>query len=72
MDKSERRILCLTAGEELVGFVTGAIQSDDSAVVDGVYVIHGWQRQYWGARMLNALREDFQENGIEKIQAILF
>lgn len=72
LEESGRRILCLTTGEALVGFITGTIKTIDNAIVDGIYVTPGWQRQYWGAKMLDALRRDFQNDGVEKIQAALY
>jgi hypothetical protein len=66
-----RRVLVLTDGDELTGFATGCVQSESTANVDGVYVVPKWQRQYWGTIMLEALREDFQNEGISEVRAAL-
>ncbi|MFL7869075.1 MAG: GNAT family N-acetyltransferase [Anaerolineales bacterium] len=69
--QSNRRTLCLRAGDELLGFVTGFVNDQDSATLDGVFIKPEWRRQYWGSTLLDALHEHFEEQGVSDIRAVL-
>ncbi|CAG1016023.1 Sporulation-killing factor biosynthesis protein SkfC [Anaerolineales bacterium] len=70
LKQPNRNTFCLKAGEGLVGFVTGYVDNN-RGWVDGVYIVKAWQRQYWGSILLNAIREYYQDEGVEQIQAVL-
>jgi len=62
--QTNRTILCLRGGDELIGFATGYIETN-TANIDGVYVTPQWRRQYWGAKLLETIREHFKNLGVE-------
>ena len=62
--QANRTILCLHGNDELIGFVTGYVEKN-SANIDGVYVIPQWRRQYWGAKLLDAIQEQFKDLGTD-------
>ncbi len=62
--QANRTILCLRAEDELIGFATGYMEKN-TANIDGVYVVPQWRRQYWGAKLLNAIQEHFENLGVE-------
>ncbi len=62
--QTNRTILCLRAENELIGFATGYTENN-TANIDGVYVTPQWRRQYWGAKLLDAIQEHFKNLGVE-------
>jgi hypothetical protein len=63
---NQRTILCLHSGGTLLGFSTGYLQAGNTcAIVDGVYVIPAWRRNYWGSTLLDKLQEQFKVQGVE-------
>ena len=60
MQDAQRVILCLRSRDELVGFATGFVGAGNVGEVDGVYVVPGWRRQYWGATLLDGLNQHFK------------
>jgi hypothetical protein len=62
--QTNRAILCLHGGDELIGFATGCIEKN-TANIDGVYITPQWRRQYWGAKLLEAIQEYFKNLGVE-------
>jgi hypothetical protein len=69
--QEKRIILCLYAGPELAGFATGFIDVKNTGQTDGIYVTPRWRRQYWGARLLQALQEDLQSLDVQEYRAVL-
>jgi len=63
-----RTILCLHAGTEIVGFVTGFIDDEKFGYVDGVYITPKWRRQYWGTALLDAIHEDLKISGASEVR----
>jgi len=68
--QSNRVILCLRGGDELIGFATGFMEQD-TANIDGVYVVPEWRRQYWGMKLLAAIQEHFKNLGVETQRSFL-
>ena len=66
----DRVTLCLRDGNSLIGFSTGFTEKD-TATIDGVYVSPQWRRQYWGARLLDAIQEHFKAQNIEVQRSFL-
>jgi ribosomal protein S18 acetylase RimI-like enzyme len=69
--QTNRTTLCLYAGGELVGFVTGSIDDQKIGYVDGVYVTPKWRRQYWGTALLDAMDECLEKAGASQIRIIV-
>jgi ribosomal protein S18 acetylase RimI-like enzyme len=67
-----RVVLCLRAGEEIMGFATGIIADDrKNGTVDGVYIQPHWRRQYWGATLLDAVQEELKNCGAERVRVLV-
>jgi ribosomal protein S18 acetylase RimI-like enzyme len=71
-----RLTLCLKRGSEMIGFVTASLVSlsTDEAkvgVIDGLYVVPSWRRQYWGIRLLDAIKEDLKTKGAQKFRVAI-
>ncbi|MBT3190649.1 MAG: CPBP family intramembrane metalloprotease [Anaerolineae bacterium] len=66
-----RTTLCLHAGDELIGFVTGFEDEQNFAILDGVYITPKWRRQYWGATLVNVFSESMQSAEEAEVRAIL-
>jgi len=69
--QTNRVILCLRGGDEVIGFATGFTEQD-TANIDGVYVVPEWRRQYWGMKLLAAIQEHFKNQGVETQRSFLF
>jgi len=69
--QSNRTTFCLRAEDELLGFATGFVNEGKSATLDGVFVKPEWRRQYWGSTLLDALREQFENQDVSDIRAVL-
>lgn len=69
--QTNRAILCLRGGDELIGFATGYIETN-TANIDGVYVTPQWRRQYWGAKLLEAIQEQFKNQDVETQRSFIF
>lgn len=70
LHQSNRVTLCLRNGNNLIGFATG-FSENDKATIDGVYVSPQWRRQYWGAKLLDAIQNQFKIQGIEAQRSFL-
>lgn len=70
LQQSNRVTLCLRDGDNLIGFATG-FSEKDTATIDGVYVSPQWRRQYWGAKLLDAIQEHFKAQNIEAQRSFL-
>jgi membrane protease YdiL (CAAX protease family) len=70
LKQTNRAILCLRSRDELIGFATGYM-GKDTANIDGVYIIPQWRRQYWGAKLLDAIQQHFKDLGVEAQRAFL-
>ncbi len=68
--QTNRTILCLHGNDELIGFATGYMEMD-TANIDGVYVVPHWRRQYWGAKLMEAIQEHFKNLNVETYRAFL-
>jgi len=68
----KRVMLCLRAGDELIGFATGFIDDHNVATLDGIFVQPEWRRQYWGSTLMDALREHFESAGVTEYRTVLF
>jgi membrane protease YdiL (CAAX protease family) len=62
--QKNRTVFCLHGQDEIIGFSTGYIENN-TAVIDGVYVAPQWRRQYWGAKLLEAIQWHFKDLGVE-------
>ena len=62
--QTNRLTLCLRGSDELIGFATGYMENN-TANIDGIYVTPQWRRQYWGAKLLDAIQERFKTLGVE-------
>jgi len=71
IQQSNRVTLCLRDENNLIGFSTGFIENN-TATIDGIYISPRWRRQYWGAKLLDALQEYFKGKNIETQRAFLF
>jgi len=69
--QANRTILCLRAGSEIVGFVTGFIDDKLNGYVDGVYVTPKWRRQYWGATLLDSILDELKNNGATDVRVAI-
>ena len=71
LDDSQAVVLCLQAGEEVVGVAAGRVAAEPSAAegqVSAVYVAPPWRRQYWGSELVEALRARLQERGARSVE----
>ena len=68
--QTNRTILCLRGNDELIGFATGYMENN-TANIDGIYVASRWRRQYWGAKLLDAIQEHFKILGVETQRSFL-
>ncbi len=68
--QTNRTILCLRGDHELVGFATGYMEGT-TANIDGIYITPHWRRQYWGAKLLNAIQEHFKALNVETQKSFL-
>jgi membrane protease YdiL (CAAX protease family) len=71
LSQSNRTTFCLRAEEEVLGFVTGFVNEQGPATLDGVFIKPEWRRQYWGSTLLDTLREHFEDQGVSEIRAVL-
>ena len=71
LTQPNRTTLCLYAKDELIGFVTGLVDEQNSATLDGVYITPKWRRQYWGSTLMDAFSEHLQSTGEIEIRTIL-
>ncbi len=71
LNQSTRTTLCLRAGDELIGFVTGSEDEKNSAKLDGVYTTRKWRRGYCGSTLMNAFSEHLQSTGETEIRTML-
>jgi hypothetical protein len=67
----DRVVLCLRAGEEILGFATGFIDDKKNGIVDGAYIQPRWRRQYWGATLLDAVQEELKKCGAGQVRVIV-
>ena len=51
--------------------MTGFVNEQGSATLDGVFVKPEWRRQYWGSTLLDALQEQFEGQGVSDVRAVL-
>jgi len=66
-----RTTFCLRTEDELLGFATGSVNEQNIATLDGVFVVPGWRRQYWGSTLIVALREHFESQGVSDVRTVL-
>ncbi len=64
LSQTNRAILCLRENDDPIGFATGYIENN-IANIDGVFVSPKLRRQYWGAKLLDAIQENFKELNVE-------
>jgi len=69
--QANRTILCLRAGNEIIGFVTGYMDDKHYGYVDGVYITSKWRRQYWGAATLEAILDELKNNGATEVRVAI-
>jgi GNAT superfamily N-acetyltransferase len=67
----DRVVLCLRAGEEILGFATGFVDDRKNGQIDGIYIQPRWRRQYWGAALLDAVQEELQNCGAVEVRVLL-
>lgn len=68
--QGNRTILCLRAGQEIVGVVTGYLDMT-MGHIDGIYVAPRWRRQYWGTRLLDAIEEELKTCGASEVRVLV-
>lgn len=68
LNQVNRTTLCLRAGPEVVGFVTGSVDDKRLGYIDGVYITPEWRRQYWGTTLLDAIGEELKKCGALEIR----
>jgi membrane protease YdiL (CAAX protease family)/ribosomal protein S18 acetylase RimI-like enzyme len=61
-------VLCLWAGEELVGAAVGQVQADDQGRVTALFIAPAWRRRYRGSRLAQALDEALGARGAQALQ----
>jgi hypothetical protein len=66
-----RVVLCLRAGEEVIGFTTGFVDELKIGTIDGIYVQPRWRRQYWGAGLLDAAQDELRNCGATEVRVLL-
>ena len=59
-----RSVLCLYVAERLAGLVTGFQTGEESAVLDGLYVVPAWRRLFWGSTLIHELQERYRQQGV--------
>lgn len=67
-EQTNRTTLCLRAGTEIIGFVTGVVDNKAIGYVDGLYITPKWRRQYWGTTLLDAIHEELRNCGATEIR----
>ena len=60
-------VLCLRAGDAVVGVAAGRITGECEGALVTVFVDPVWRRRYWGSDLLVALRTELRERGAETI-----
>lgn len=68
--QTNRAILCLRGENDLIGFATGYAEKN-TANIDGIYVAPQWRRQYWGAKLSDAIQEHFKSLNVEILRAFI-
>jgi GNAT superfamily N-acetyltransferase len=63
----ESVIRCLEHEGDLVGAAVGVTKDQTEGEIICVYVQPDWRRQYWGSRLVLALKEALKEHGVETI-----
>jgi GNAT superfamily N-acetyltransferase len=61
------QLYVLALGDTVVGAAWGTVDMDAKGSVDGIYVAPAWRRQYWGTRLLNALRTSLEAMGATQL-----
>lgn len=69
LNMPEATVLCLEAGDEIVGLAVGQLAATEVGKVLRVYVAPSWRRRYWGSELLQALCAHLREQGAGSIQA---
>ena len=62
-------VLCLWAGERVLGVAVGQVQPDGSGQISRLFVAPQWRRRYWGSRLVQALRTELLQQGARGLQA---
>jgi hypothetical protein len=71
VSQTNRTLLCLHANAEVMGFATGFIDEKSMGYIDGIYIKPTWQRQYWGATLLDAIQEELKNCGAAEVRVIV-
>jgi hypothetical protein len=71
VSQTNRTLLCLHSNTEVVGFGTGFVNEKGWGYIDGIYIKPFWQRQYWGAILLDAIREELKNCGAVEVRVIV-
>ncbi len=66
-----RSTLCLRAEGKLLGFGTACVTEKGNAIVDGIYIVPGWRRMYWGSTLLRDLQEHFRDRTVTNLYAFV-
>ena len=69
--QANRTMLCLRSGAEILGLATGFLDDKKNGYIDGVYLQPHWRRQYWGATLLDAIREELINCGAVEIRVLV-
>ena len=62
-------VLCLQAGEKIVGVAAGQIVTETESKTLAIYVAPPWRRRYWGSELMEMLHARLHEQGAQSIQA---
>ena len=61
-------VLCLQAGEEVVGVAAGRVADGTRGQASVVYVAPTWRRRYWGSELVAELRTRLEKKGARTIE----
>jgi hypothetical protein len=64
-------VLCLTAGECVVGAAAARLAPGEPAEVSALFVAPAWRRSYWGSHLVQALGEALHGQGACTLQATI-
>jgi GNAT superfamily N-acetyltransferase len=61
-------VLCLYAGDALIGAGAGCVVSGEVGRISALHVAPGWRRRYWGSRLAQALEAALREEGARSLE----
>jgi N-acetylglutamate synthase-like GNAT family acetyltransferase len=67
LDDPEAVVVCLRAGDQIIGTAVGRVHASGLAEVPTVYVAPAWRRRYWGSALVDAVCAHLHEQGAESV-----